>query len=172
MPGPHLIQKESATSPIKRHVRNFLLQPTLQMKLGLYIVTLSIAFFGTVMALAYFRFIRLIDVVLELTDMRDEVMNLMDRQLYGVSWWLGGCVFCYVILNIALSVYFTHKMIGPTVAFRRHIRALGAGDYSSRVYLRQGDAFVEVAMDLNRLAEIMEAHSKAAIPAPKASKSS
>ena len=96
--------------------------------------------------------------------MREEVMRLMDKQLIGVSWWLAGGVFCYLLLNVILSVYFTHKMIGPTIAFRRHIRALGCGDYTSRVYLRRGDAFVEVAEDLNRLAEVMETKAQATIP--------
>ncbi len=52
-----------------------------------------------------------------------------------------------------MSIYFTHKMVGPTVAFRRQINALKSGNYRSKVYLRQGDAFGEVAVELNELAD-------------------
>ena len=44
-------------------------------------------------------------------------------------------------------------MGGPTVAFRRHIQALRQGDFDSRVRLRRGDAFNEVADELNALSE-------------------
>ena len=42
--------------------------------------------------------------------------------------------------------------IGP---FRRHIQAMKNGDYSSRVHLRKGDAFVEMADDLDELAGVL-----------------
>ena len=167
MPEP--MMNVSPTAPVKRYWRNFLLQPNLQVKIGLYTVLLAIIFFGAMMSVLYVRFVRLYDMVLELTDMRDEVIGLMDKQLLGVSWWLAGGICSYVLLNIIMSIYFTHKMIGPTIAFRRHIRSLGRGDYASRVYLRNGDAFVEVAQDLNKLAEVLAMRSHETSPIAKSS---
>ena len=47
------------------------------------------------------------------------------------------------------------EVIGPTVAFKRHIRALREGNYDSRVVLRKGDAFDDVADELNLLAQAL-----------------
>jgi hypothetical protein len=41
------------------------------------------------------------------------------------------------------------------VAFKRHIRALREGNYDSRVVLRKGDAFDDVADELNLLAQAL-----------------
>ena len=68
----------------------------------------------------------------------------------------GGAVF--VLLNLCASIYFTHKMVGPTVAFRRHIAALKEGRYDAKIKLRRGDAFNEVASALNELSDVL--HSK------------
>lgn len=62
----------------------------------------------------------------------------------------------YVITTVILCVLYTHKMIGPSVAFIRHIRSLKNGQYKSRVNLRDGDAFEDVAMELNDLAVVLE----------------
>jgi len=51
--------------------------------------------------------------------------------------------------------------VGPTVAFRRHLRALAAGDYSARTYLRPHDAFQEVADELNALSRALETRAGA-----------
>jgi signal transduction histidine kinase len=61
---------------------------------------------------------------------------------------------------VILSIFQTHRFIGPTVAFRRHIRDLANGEYTKRVTIRRGDAFAEVAYELNRLAHILENREK------------
>jgi len=62
----------------------------------------------------------------------------------------------YFFITVAVSIFFTHRLVGPTYAFRRHIRELKNGNYGSRVVLRKGDAFQEVAEDLNDLAVTLE----------------
>ena len=55
-----------------------------------------------------------------------------------------------------LCVGYSRKLVGPQIAFRRHIAAIESGDYSSRIVLRKGDAFDDVAHALNQLAETLE----------------
>jgi hypothetical protein len=59
-----------------------------------------------------------------------------------------------------VAVIFTHKLIGPTIAFRRHIRMIAEGKFQYRTKLRKGDAFQEVASDLNKLSEFFERKNK------------
>jgi signal transduction histidine kinase len=66
----------------------------------------------------------------------------------------------YVLTNMGVTIIFTHKLVGPTVAFRRHIRMLTEGRYDYRTTLRKGDAFQEVADDLNHLSAHLSGKSK------------
>ncbi len=60
----------------------------------------------------------------------------------------------YLIAVFAVCIAFMNRLLGPTVALERHVRALKLGDYDTRLKLRSGDhAYNEVARHLNELAE-------------------
>ncbi len=143
-------------SASKRKLSNFLLQPLLQIRLGLYAIVLSIIFGLGVFTIIYINFYKFYDLVLELTDLREEVTDILNSYINGVVIWLLLALFVYFLITVAISIFFTHRLIGPTYAFRRHIKELTRGNYKSRVSLRKGDAFTEVADDLNELAAKLE----------------
>lgn len=140
----------------KRKLSNFLLQPLLQIRLGLYSIILSLGFCISIVGIFYFNFYRFYDLVLELTDLRDEVNEILQSYLEGLSLWLAVVLGFYFVVTVAVSIFYTHKLVGPTYAFRRHIRELTRGNYNSRVVLRKRDAFQEVADELNELAVTLE----------------
>lgn len=140
----------------KRKLTNFLLQPLLQVRLGLYAILLSLVFGGGVFAIIYVNFYKFYDLVLELTDLREEVTEILNSYIHGVVIWMLLALLLYFIITVAISIFFTHRLVGPTYAFRRHIKDLSRGNYKSRVILRKGDAFQEVADDLNELAVKLE----------------
>lgn len=140
----------------KRRVRNFLLQPLLQVKLGLYAILLSALFVLTIVFLMYNNFADFLDSVIKLTDVETEVRELSSEHWRGTRLWIFVCSGVYLLATIAISVLYTHRLVGPTIAFRRHVRNLREGKYQSRTYLRKGDAFMEVAEELNRLSEQLE----------------
>lgn len=143
-------------SASKRKFSNFLLQPLLQVRLGLYTILLSIVFGIGVFAIIYVNFKNFYELVLELTDLREEVTQILNTYIQGAVVWLVLALFVYFVITVGVSIFFTHKLIGPTYAFRRHIKELARGNYKSRVTLRKGDAFTEVADDLNELAVKLE----------------
>lgn len=140
----------------KRKLSNFLLQPLLQIRLGLYSIILSLVFCLSLVGMFYVNFYRFYDLVLELTDLRDEVTEILQSYLHGMIGWLVIGTSIYFTITVVISIFFTHRLVGPTYAFRRHIREIKNGNYSSRVVLRKGDAFQEVAEDLNELAMTLE----------------
>jgi len=153
-------QGQQSSAMNQRRLRNFLLQPVLQFRLSFYNILLT-AFFATVLILViYSSFARVYELVLDLTNLRDEMREILNQHVIATSVWLAAVVVVYMISNLLITVVITHKMVGPTVAFRRHIRNLVDGNFQSRVNLRQGDAFTEVADDLNFLAETLEKKSK------------
>jgi hypothetical protein len=140
----------------KRRVRNFMLQPLLQVKLGLYSILLSMLFAIALGAILYHNFHGLVGSIVLLTDAEDEVNDLFMDYWRGTQIWIYLCFFIYLLATVLVSVLYTHRLVGPTIAFRRHIRSIADGRYNARTYLRKGDAFAEVAEELNRLSEIME----------------
>lgn len=144
----------------KRRVRNFLLQPLVQIKLGLYSILLAIGFSAAVAAILWLNLAKFAQIVLQLTDVEDEVYDLLNSYMADTRWWLVLAIVVFLMANILVSIFFTHRLIGPTIAFRRHIRSLAEGRYNARTYLRRGDAFAEVADELNHLSEVLERQNR------------
>lgn len=140
----------------KRRFRNFMLQPLLQVKLGIYAILLSALFASALAAILWYNFSDLIKNVVLLTDAEAEVNDLMTSYWKDTQLWIYLCFGIYLLATVAVSVLYTHKLVGPTYAFRRHIRSIAEGRYNARTYLRKGDAFLEVAEELNHLSEVME----------------
>ena len=137
----------------QRRIVNFLLQPLLQLRIGFMNVVVSLVFVVVLGVYVYQKLVQFADVVAALTEADDEVSNLLAGYLGSVGWTALGLAVCFVLASLAASVYMTHRMVGPTIAFRRHIKALMDGNYRAKTTLRRGDAFVEVAEDLNRLSD-------------------
>lgn len=140
----------------QRRIRNFLLQPGLQLQMGIYVITVALLTSAAIAGVLYLTFARILDLLLELTDFRSEVTAILLEYSMAAAFWLVMLMLIFVALNLLISVLITHRLIGPTVAFRRHIEQLCRGNFASRISLRESDAFREVARDLNRLAELMQ----------------
>jgi len=149
-------QKAAVLGKAKRRVRNFVLQPLLQVKVGLYFIVVSIMFAAALALIIYYNFGGLVNSIVLLTDAEDEVRELFLDYWKGTQLWIYMTFAVYLMASISLSVLYTHRMVGPTFAFRRHIRSIADGRYNARTHLRKGDAFSEVADELNRLSEVME----------------
>lgn len=147
---------ETKSSKSMRRMRNWLLMPRFQIRMGIYGVLLGGAFGAGTTFLLIKKFEKTYRVILELTDAKEEVSQILLRDFRAVALQVGFLLALYVIVNIGISVYVTHQMVGPTFAFRRHIRNLIQGNFGTRVRLRKGDAFSEVAADLNELAIQLE----------------
>jgi hypothetical protein len=156
----HSVAKEGSSGKPKRRARNFMLQPLLQVRIGLYSIILSVLFAVALGAILYFNFASLINSIVLMTDAEDEVREIFMSYWKGTQLWVYLTFLIYLVATIAMSVLYTHKLVGPTIAFRRHIRSIADGKFNARTYLRKGDAFLEVADELNRLSEVMEKKSR------------
>ncbi len=52
-----------------------------------------------------------------------------------------------------LGVRQSHRIVGPMNRLKQMLVAIGAGDYSQRITLRQGDALEDLAKAINQMAE-------------------
>ena len=53
------------------------------------------------------------------------------------------------IVVIALTLLFSHKIAGPMFRFEKDIKRIADGDLKSRINIRKGDQFQELALGLN-----------------------
>ena len=59
-------------------------------------------------------------------------------------------------LIFILSIRQTHRVVGPINRMKRTLQAIGEGDFSKRIRLRDGDALLEIAFAVNKMAERLQ----------------
>lgn len=144
----------------QRQIRNFVLSPSLQLKFSLLPLALSLVFAIAFVVQLVYLYNQYVDLIIDYTEVREQILEIIDGQ--KSRFYMIVSVYCaiYVIVSTAIAIVMTHRLIGPTIAFRRHIKSLSDGKYDSRITLRKADAFSELAEDLNQLAAKLEAQQK------------
>ncbi len=127
-------------------------QPFTQLKLPIYLLILTLAFgalFAWHSTTAYERLYGL--VISSMPDSHRAMLRDQTRDFAIVS---AAILTGYALFVLGACLAYTHGLLGPLVAVRRHVQALKEGQYGSRVELRKSDtAYLEVARDLNDLAQ-------------------
>lgn len=156
------MDKDTSNQPdedVKRKFKNYFLDPILQIRFGLYSILMTILFSLTIAAILYVHLGKFATIIVELTGVQDEVIELLNSYLEGAQWWILATIIAYVVASVFMAVFFTHRLIGPVYSFKKHIDELTAGDYSYQTKLRRGDAFDYVAESLNKLSEKLRENS-------------
>ena len=55
-----------------------------------------------------------------------------------------------------LGIRQSHRVVGPMNRLKRILEAIGAGDFSQRIILRQGDALEDLAKSVNQMSEALQ----------------
>lgn len=139
----------------QRKLVNLLLQPLIQLRIGMVNAAISLIFVGCLGWYAWDRLHQITGVITTLTQADEEISNLIAGYLYSVATVVVIATVLFVIITIVATVWMTHKLVGPSVAFRRQIANLLEGKFGTHMVLRKGDAFSEVAEDLNRLSDYL-----------------
>ena len=84
---------------------------------------------------------------------------LMTSALIAVSLTLLVELLIAIPLIFMLGIRQTHRVVGPMKRITQALKAIGAGDFSQRITLREGDALQELAHTINRMAEHLEART-------------
>jgi methyl-accepting chemotaxis protein len=145
----------------RRKTINLLLQPNLQLKLPLYVLLLTLMFALLLWAVLCQGFEGFYEFLMLQSNVGEQIGPIIKYQTNAVIMVLSVMTIAYVILIIGLSVVYLHRLVGSTIAFSRHVRALRNGEYSSRIKLRKNDAFWELAQDMNDLAASLECKGQA-----------
>lgn len=140
----------------QRRFSNYFLQPLLQVRLGLYSSAIALVFSVMVFITLYASLHDFADVVFAVTDRESEVRSLFRSYITGASGWLLLLLVLFIASNVLVAVIYTHRLIGPTIAFRNHMKKLASGKFQDRIHLRKGDAFQELADELNEFTDLLD----------------
>lgn len=138
----------------RRRARNSLIEPRLQLALPALLVVVTAVFGAGQLYQSYLAFGRFYAAI-EGTLASDAHHRLLLAQMNDYLTTSAVIAIFYVLVVTAIGIAYTHKMVGPMVAFRRQVQALIGGDFTARVNLRKRDAFLGLADDLNELAETL-----------------
>ena len=143
----------------RRSVHGLLIQPHKQ--LGFVFVYLG----GGVLALAVLMFYLLallennFTQLVPVYNIAPDAAQAMFDSLRVARISLGILTLVIIAATFYAGIKLSHKVFGPFVPFFRHVKALMAGNYSSRVHLRDGDEFQDFKESLNELAATLQKKS-------------
>ena len=155
-------QPQESNQKSKRRLRNILIMPKAQVGLVVNIIILTVCFSLAASFVVYFQMDHLFDKLFQLSYLDEETTGAL-RHTWNISvQWLSMFIILYLVAVTSILIIHTHRMVGPSEAFKRHLSALLGGDYSVRVKLREGDSYQNIAELLNRVTEKLDTEKKEA----------
>jgi hypothetical protein len=130
-------------------------RPRVQLRLALYVLAVSLGFAMLFAFNSWAAYGRIFDATLSISPrpIADE-LGAQTKNYVGVSLVL---LVGYSLTVMAVTIAYMHRLLGPTVALERHVRALERGDYTSRMSVRENEMlYRDMAGRLNRLAIRLE----------------
>ncbi len=145
----------------RRKLRNFVLDPGLQLRFGGYLVAVAA---GLSVALGWqvWRAHAEASKLVALGDPRsDEVVAAMLRADDRARMlWTAGVLAAIVVCLLGLAVVVTHRIAGPALVLGRACRAVGAGALSRPRPLRRGDLLVGLADEVGAMVDALRAREE------------
>lgn len=149
----------SAGTRKKRNLKTLIIEPFKQMKLGVYVLALALAFVSLtawVFLNAFSEQYKHVMEIFQVVDPNFQWELVTNDVFYTNVIRLGVLLVSFVVLLFAVVFRVTHKYYGPLVSIERFVESMANGDYSQRVIIRRGDELQELANRLNLMAENLE----------------
>ncbi len=152
-PGPHRPEQSLSGRLAAPNTRQSfrLLRPGVQLRLAFYVLGVSLGFAMLFAFNSWAAYGPIFDATLSTSPAPFAAeIGAQTKNYVGVSLVL---LVGYSLTVLALTIAYMQRLLGPTVAMERHVRALERGDYTSRMTIREDEMlYREVAGRLNRLA--------------------
>jgi hypothetical protein len=143
----------------KRNLKYVLIEPFKQIKLGIYVMALSVVFVCFASYLIYGALTAQYQQVMDIFQVVDasKQWELTTNDVFKSSALKIILLFSvYILALMGVVLRFTHKIYGPLVSIERYIDRVSAGHYRDRVKTRDHDDLQTLVGKLNVLAEQLE----------------
>lgn len=142
-----------------RTFKSILIEPFKQMKFGIYVLALSLAFVSATAGLFIYAFNEQYQQVMSIfgvvdPDLRWELVtnDVFLKNAYMVI----GLLAAYMAALFTVVFKLTHRYYGPLVSVERLIDNLSIGRYNSRIQVRSDDELQRLVSKLNMMAENLQ----------------
>lgn len=139
----------------RRSLRAYLVEPFQQIRFGLHVALVSIAFAMALSWVVIIAFYEQYQQVVELFQVADSAALLQNDVFYRNGAVIAVTVMLFVGVMLFVVVRRTHRMYGPIVSILRFINELKRENYSVRIHIREKDDFQMLVLRLNELAEVL-----------------
>jgi hypothetical protein len=147
--------------PIKRHVKNYLLDAGLQLRFASYLVVIATGI-SIAMGVMLWRAYREASKVASLGDEHADSMIsdalAHDDQVRMV--WLAGGLVLVVLCILVFAIVVTHRIAGPALFLARTAKNVGQGNLARPRALRDGDMLVELAKEVGNMVDALRAQEQ------------
>ncbi len=161
------MSKKPAGSDRKgRTLSTTLIEPFKQIKMGLYVLAISVLFVILTSALFVRAFSEQYQHVMGIFNVVDPNLKwelIMNPVFFSNAKILAVLFIAYVLILFGLVFWLTHKYYGPLVSVERFVDKISKGEYHSRVSIRQRDELQRLVTKLNSMAEKLEARHGSAV---------
>jgi methyl-accepting chemotaxis protein len=88
---------------------------------------------------------------------RDSVVELMDPGLYDLFIQINKVLLIKVVVFMfvvaVVTIFLSHKLVGPIYRFEKSTQQVATGDLTHRVHLRQGDELMDLQDQFNKMVQ-------------------
>jgi hypothetical protein len=154
---------ETATAqgvPVKRRVRNYLLDARLQLRFASYLVAVA-TIIAVGMGVMLWRAYREATLVMGLNPDSDAaIIAALAREDQSRMVWLSMALVAVVACLLLFAIVVTHKVAGPALVLARTCKQVGEGNLTQPRPLRDGDLLVELADEVTTMVDALRAREE------------
>ncbi|HTT69853.1 MAG TPA: hypothetical protein VMG32_01415 [Anaeromyxobacteraceae bacterium] len=158
LPSPDRPEKRESAPKPRRQLRNYLLDPGLQLRFGGYLLAVAVLL-SAVLGYHVWRAYRTASRLVALGDPRPDavVASLLASEDRARLVFMCGALFALALVLLALSVVVTHRIAGPAFALGRTCREVGRGALAPPRPLRKSDLLVGLSEEVAAMVAALRA---------------
>lgn len=134
-------------------VRSMLVEPYLQVKLGLMFILVNLFFSVLIFGVMIWFVSDVFGAMSTYFELTGQDAGLVTQKLRMPLMIIGLLVLFFVATTLRVAVSYTHKIYGPLISINRFLDEVLEGKKPHRLKLREGDQLQDLASKLNLLAD-------------------
>ena len=142
-----------------RKIKNTVIEPFKQFKIGVYIVVTTFIFIvcaGYLFMSSFWQQYQHVMSIFEVVDPNLQWEVITNDVFFANIIKVAALFLLFMLITMAMVFKLTHRYYGPLVSIEKFVDQVAEGDYSSRVALRKKDELQRLATKLNTMAENLE----------------
>jgi hypothetical protein len=143
----------------RRNLRSLVIEPFKQVKFGLYVIGISVAFVVITALMFVAAFADQYQHVMDIFNVVDPSLKweLVTNDIFYTNAMRIGLMFAgYIAVLFTVVFRLTHRYYGPLVSIERFLDQFAAGNYHLRAKIRDKDELHDLVAKLNHVAEEIE----------------